>query len=85
MANSFSLLVLFEAVAIVVVAVPAEETDIHEARADGYPGCAEIDQAEFFKHVPPSLIGMKRAAWASSDKLCSPALLFAEIVLHKLN
>lgn len=83
-ADSFFLLALFEAVAIVVVAVPAEKTDIHETRADGYPGCAEIDQSEFFKHVPPSLIGMRRAAWASSDKLCSPALLFAGIALHKL-
>ena len=77
MANSFSLLVLFEAVAIVVVAVPAEKTDIHETRADGYPGGAEVYQAEFFKHVPPSLIGMRGAAWASSNKIHRHTLLFA--------
>lgn len=45
--------VFFEAVPIVVVAVPAEEADIHEACTDGYPRGAEVDQTEFFKHVPP--------------------------------
>lgn len=49
----------FKAVAIIVVAVPAEKTDIHKACAYGYPGRAEVDGSKLFKHVPPSLIGMR--------------------------
>ena len=75
--------VLFEAVAIVVVAVPAEEADIDEACPDGYPGRTEVNDTEFVKHVPPVLIGMRGAAWAVSNKMHSPALLFAWFTLHK--
>ena len=42
--------------AIIVVAVPAEETDIHKACTNGQPSGTEVDQTEFVKHVPPSLI-----------------------------
>ena len=69
--------VLFEAVAVVVVAVPAEEADIDEACTDGYPGRTEVNDTEFVKHVPPSLIEMRGAAWDGSNKIHRHALLFA--------
>ena len=71
-----SLPVLFEAVAVVVIAVPAEEADIDEACTDGYPSRTEVNDTEFVKHVPPSLIEMRGAAWAGSNKIHRHTLLF---------
>ena len=51
--------VFFEAVAVVVVAVPAEEADIDEASTDSYPGRTEVNNAEFVKHVPLLLIEVR--------------------------
>ena len=69
--------VLFEAVAVVVVAVPAEEADIDEACADGYPSRTEVNDTEFVKHVPLVLIEVRGAPRSSSNKIHRYALLFA--------
>ena len=69
--------------AIIIVAIPAKKPDIDDTSTNGYPRRTEVNDAEFVKHVPPVLIGMRGAAQAGSNKMHSPALLFAWFTLHK--
>ena len=64
---SIPLFVLSVLATVIVVAVPAEKTDVDNTRADGYPRGTEIDQTELCEHIPPTLIAGRNVSSPVKD------------------